>query len=234
MEDVFAHRWLVHRTLLLSVLGYLLCCVSQFAMASGLLEDPKPKFVTSESYFTKLRTFQGESLTAMSLSQNSSQLYLGGKNVFYIIDLARPLDQREAVRNFSWVSDTRDVDGCTMKGKQNWQCQNFIQVVLVNNATGRLLVCGTNAWSPACRNYEANSLTEFQQSSGTNRCPYSPAQKSTAIFAGTCTCMRRKDPWLIYKIGFESSKFPTDNRDQNSPVLLWSSLVIFFYLSKAL
>jgi hypothetical protein len=52
MEDVFAHRWLVHRTLLLSVLGYLLCCVSQFAMASGLLEDPKPKFVTSESYFT--------------------------------------------------------------------------------------------------------------------------------------------------------------------------------------
>ncbi|XP_022099688.1 semaphorin-1A-like isoform X6 [Acanthaster planci] len=185
MEDLLRSRRLVHRTSVILVLGYLhaLCCVSGIAMASGLLEDPKAKFVTPEMYFTNLRTFHGESLTAMSLSLDGSQLYLGGKNVFYILDLTQPFGRPEAALNISWVSTQVDVDGCTMKGKQSWQCQNFIQVVLVNNATNRLLVCGTNAWSPACRNYQPNSLTVYHQSSGTNRCPYSPTQKSTAIFA---------------------------------------------------
>ena len=82
---------------------------------------------------------------------------MGGKNTFYIVDLTQPFGQASAVTNVTWVSSDTDITACKMKGKQGWQCQNFVQVVLKSHATDRLLACGTNAWAPMCRNFQVNA-----------------------------------------------------------------------------
>ncbi|XP_038046703.1 semaphorin-1A-like [Patiria miniata] len=183
MEKLLPVRRLVHRTWVILVLEYLVCYARVITATSGMFQDQVPKFVTPESYYTGLRTFHGQSLTAMSLSLDGSQLYLGGKNTFFIMELAQPFGQASAIRTFSWVPDTSDINSCTMKGKQEWQCQNFVQVVLMNNQTDRLLVCGTNAWAPLCRNFAPHSLLVYEELNGIKRCPFSPEQKSTALFA---------------------------------------------------
>ena len=110
-----------------------------------------PVFFSSE-----LNTFRGESLTAMSLSADRRKLNLGAKNKFYIVDLSQPFGELAAVTVRTWNSSRSDTNSCLMKGKQNWQCQNFIQVVLKNDGENRLMVCGTNAWAPQCRYYQVN------------------------------------------------------------------------------
>ncbi|XP_038079298.1 semaphorin-6D-like isoform X29 [Patiria miniata] len=183
MEKLLPGRRLVHRTWVILVLEYLVCYATVITATSGMFQDQVPKFVTSESYYADLRMFPGQSLTAMSLSLDGSQLYLGGKNMFFIMNLTQPFGQSSAIRNVSWVSETSVIDSCEMKGKQGWQCQNFVQVVLMNNETNRLLVCGTNAWAPLCRYFSPNTLGNYEELNGVKRCPFSPEQKSTAIFA---------------------------------------------------
>ncbi|XP_033633773.1 semaphorin-1A-like isoform X12 [Asterias rubens] len=178
MERLLTETRLVNRIALALLLTFISSCTG-----SSIFLDQEPKLVTNEDYHTKLNTFRGESLTAMSLSADRRKLNLGAKNKFYIVDLSQPFGELAAVTVRTWNSSRSDTNSCLMKGKQNWQCQNFIQVVLKNDGENRLMVCGTNAWAPQCRYYQPNSLDDFQPISGSYRCPFSPMQRSTALFA---------------------------------------------------
>ncbi len=178
MERLLTETRLVNRI----AVTLLLMCISS---CTGLttFQDQLPKLVTNEDYYRQLNKLEGSSLTAMSLSEDRRKLYLGAESMFHIVDLSEPIGTGSAITNMTWDSTLSDISSCTMKGKQDWQCKNFIQVVLQNNATNRLMVCGTNAWAPQCRYYQPESLEDYEAISGSYRCPFSPMQRSTALFA---------------------------------------------------
>ncbi|GBN50681.1 Semaphorin-1A, partial [Araneus ventricosus] len=65
------------------------------------------------------------------------------------------------------------------------ECQNYIRV-LARKSEDTILVCGTNAFKPMCRNYKQtpSDYIVTKEQSGEGLCPYDPNHNSTAIFAG--------------------------------------------------
>ncbi|KAL7988842.1 hypothetical protein Chor_007761, partial [Crotalus horridus] len=63
------------------------------------------------------------------------------------------------------------------------ECHNFIKVLLKRD-DDTLFICGTNAFSPSCRNYKMDTL-EFlgDEFSGMARCPYDAKHANVALFA---------------------------------------------------
>ena len=67
-------------------------------------------------------------------------------------------------------------------------CQNYIRVLVKLDEGEKLLVCGTNAYSPMCRHYlidNQSGVNRVQKEfSGRGFCPYDPKHNSTTIYAG--------------------------------------------------
>ena len=82
---------------------------------------------------------------------------------------------------------------CLVKGKSTDDCNNYIRV-LAKVDSDQLLVCGTNAYNPRCRNYARNNESVYEvirEFSGKGYCPYDPTNNSTAIYAGKKWARRR-------------------------------------------
>lgn len=96
------------------------------------------------------------------------------------------LTENEEMR-ITWNSLNRDRETCFLKGKSLDDCNNYIRV-LAKADEDELLVCGTNAYNPRCRNYaRRNNQTVYEvtrEFSGKGYCPYDPRHNSTAIYAG--------------------------------------------------
>lgn len=105
-------------------------------------------------------------------------------------------------RRLEWRPSESDVKMCRLKGKSEEACHNYIRVI-AKKAHDRVLVCGTNAYKPKCRDYALlptgkssghNSHTqrgasngEFsltEEKPGEGLCPYDPNHNSTFTFAG--------------------------------------------------
>uniref|UniRef100_A0A914Y2M4 Sema domain-containing protein n=1 Tax=Panagrolaimus superbus TaxID=310955 RepID=A0A914Y2M4_9BILA len=101
-----------------------------------------------------------------------------------------------------------------MKGRPISDCHNFIRVV-ARRRNGHLLVCGTHAFSPQCREYEflrsENRYKSQRDFNGRAITPYDPranftyvySPESNEIFVATVSDFNGNDP-LIYK-----KKIPT-------------------------
>ena len=83
-------------------------------------------------------------------------------------------------------------------------CQNYIRVLVqldhhLEGSKEELLVCGTNAYNPMCRQYLTDASNENDRSqvqkefSGRGFCPYDPRHNSTSIYAGECN---KKRPFM--------------------------------------
>ncbi|XP_061403912.1 LOW QUALITY PROTEIN: semaphorin-6D-like [Lethenteron reissneri] len=82
------------------------------------------------------------------------------------------------------MAERQEVDRCLMNGKTEEECHNFMKVV-APRGDGLLFVCGTNAYSPTCRNYQLADLSfTGEQTSGLAKCPFDPRQGGAAAFAG--------------------------------------------------
>ena len=120
------------------------------------------------------------------LREDGSSLLIGARNVVYnltLADLTENLEQR-----ISWEPEDRDRNLCLMKGKSGEDCNNYIRVLAVAD-TDELLVCGTNAYNPLCRNYSRNNGSVYEvtkEYSGKGYCPYDPRHNSTSIYTGEC------------------------------------------------
>ena len=118
------------------------------------------------------------------LREDGSSLLIGARNVVYnltLADLTENLEQR-----ISWEPEVRDRNLCLMKGKSGEDCNNYIRVLAVVD-TDELLVCGTNAYNPLCRNYSRNNGSVYEvtkEYSGKGYCPYDPRHNSTSIYTG--------------------------------------------------
>ncbi|XP_065607594.1 semaphorin-6C [Cyrtonyx montezumae] len=84
-------------------------------------------------------------------------------------------------RSVTW--EPRDRAGCAVRGEVQDGCHNHIRVLLPRDAR-TLFVCGTNAFNPVCRTYQALSLQqEGEELPGQARCPFDARQSIAATFA---------------------------------------------------
>ncbi|OXB55848.1 hypothetical protein ASZ78_007166 [Callipepla squamata] len=84
-------------------------------------------------------------------------------------------------RSVTW--EPRDRAGCAVRGEVQDGCHNHIRVLLPRDAR-TLFVCGTNAFNPVCRTYQALTLQqEGDELPGQARCPFDARQSIAATFA---------------------------------------------------
>uniref|UniRef100_A0A3P8Y123 Sema domain-containing protein n=1 Tax=Esox lucius TaxID=8010 RepID=A0A3P8Y123_ESOLU len=79
---------------------------------------------------------------------------------------------------------TKDVEKCTVRGKNSDECYNYIKVLVPRNDE-TLFACGTNAFNPTCRNYKMSTLEQDgEEVVGQARCPFESRQSNVGLFAG--------------------------------------------------
>uniref|UniRef100_A0AAY5EQP1 Sema domain-containing protein n=1 Tax=Electrophorus electricus TaxID=8005 RepID=A0AAY5EQP1_ELEEL len=79
---------------------------------------------------------------------------------------------------------TKDVEKCTVRGKNSDECYNYIKVLVPRNDE-TLFACGTNAFNPTCRNYKMTTLEQDgEEVLGQARCPFESRQTNVGLFAG--------------------------------------------------
>ncbi|XP_030745148.1 semaphorin-1A-like, partial [Sitophilus oryzae] len=103
-------------------------------------------------------------------------------NVVYNLTFSNLNEQQRLI----WFSNEHDAKMCVMKGKDEENCQNYIRI-MAKSAQGRLLLCGTNAFKPICREYNVlnKNYTVEKEKHGQAVCPYDPHHNSTAIYVAT-------------------------------------------------
>lgn len=129
------------------------------------------KFIGNASYTDHFRL----------LKVYGDTLILGGRNTVYNLSLINFYERKEY--RFEWPSSEYHSQLCSVKGKTEDDCQNYIRI-FVNIEPSLFLICGTNSYKPLCRHYEYlngvyNLKREFE---GIGICPYDPEYNSTSIY----------------------------------------------------
>ncbi|XP_053264679.1 semaphorin-6A isoform X7 [Podarcis raffonei] len=157
-------------------------------------EDPEPISISHGNYTKQYPVFVGHKpghnapqrhkLDVQLLMIMDRTLYIAARDHIYTVDMdASHTEEIYFSKKLTWKSRQLDVDTCRMKGKHKDECHNFIKVLLKRD-DDTLFICGTNAFSPSCRNYKMDTL-EFlgDEFSGMARCPYDAKHANVALFA---------------------------------------------------
>uniref|UniRef100_A0A8C7X1K7 Semaphorin 6Cb n=1 Tax=Oryzias sinensis TaxID=183150 RepID=A0A8C7X1K7_9TELE len=109
-------------------------------------------------------------------------LYIAARDHVFAINLASSSEQIIPQQKLTWK--TKDVEKCTVRGKNSDECYNYIKVLVPRNDE-TLFACGTNAFNPTCRNYKMSTLEqEGEEVVGQARCPFESRQSNVGLFAG--------------------------------------------------
>ncbi|XP_026576079.1 semaphorin-6A isoform X4 [Pseudonaja textilis] len=157
-------------------------------------EDPEPISISHGNYTKQYPVFVGHKpghntpqrhrLDIQLLMIMDRTLYIAARDHIYTVDMdSSHTEEIYFNKKLTWKSRQLDVDTCRMKGKHKDECHNFIKVLLKRD-DDTLFICGTNAFSPSCRNYKMDTL-EFlgDEFSGMARCPYDAKHANVALFA---------------------------------------------------
>ncbi|KAA8591919.1 hypothetical protein FQN60_017293, partial [Etheostoma spectabile] len=106
----------------------------------------------------------------------------------FAINLATSSEQIIPQQKLTWK--TKDVEKCTVRGKNSDECYNYIKVLVPRNDE-TLFACGTNAFNPACRNYKMSTLEqEGEEVVGQARCGYFYSATMTDFLASDAVIYR--------------------------------------------
>ncbi|XP_066577490.1 sema domain, transmembrane domain (TM), and cytoplasmic domain, (semaphorin) 6C isoform X2 [Amia ocellicauda] len=109
-------------------------------------------------------------------------LYIAARDHVFAINLSASADQIVPQQKLTWK--TKDVEKCTVRGKNSDECYNYIKVLVPRNDE-TLFACGTNAFNPTCRNYKMSTLEQDgEEVVGQARCPFESRQSNVGLFAG--------------------------------------------------
>nr|XP_061789095.1 semaphorin-6D-like [Nerophis lumbriciformis] len=109
-------------------------------------------------------------------------LYIAARDHVFAINMAASSDRIVPQQKLTWK--TKDVDKCTVRGKNSDECYNYIKVLVPRNDE-TLFACGTNAFNPTCRNYKMSTLEQDgEEMVGQARCPFESHQSNVGLFAG--------------------------------------------------
>ncbi|XP_034554463.1 sema domain, transmembrane domain (TM), and cytoplasmic domain, (semaphorin) 6E isoform X2 [Notolabrus celidotus] len=109
-------------------------------------------------------------------------LYIAARDHVFAVNLTSSSEQIIPQQKLTWK--TKDVEKCTVRGKNSDECYNYIKVLVPRNDE-TLFACGTNAFNPTCRNYKMSTLEqEGEEVVGQARCPFESRQSNVGLFAG--------------------------------------------------
>ncbi|XP_075994972.1 sema domain, transmembrane domain (TM), and cytoplasmic domain, (semaphorin) 6C isoform X2 [Genypterus blacodes] len=109
-------------------------------------------------------------------------LYIAARDHVFAVNLAASTEQIVPQQKLTWK--TKDVEKCTVRGKNSDECYNYIKVLVPRNDE-TLFACGTNAFNPTCRNYKMSTLEQDgEEVVGQARCPFESRQSNVGLFAG--------------------------------------------------
>lgn len=178
---------------------------------SAWQDEIRPKIRVGVPQDEKVQRFIGNTTHTdhfKLLEKDGDYLLVGARNIVYNLSL----DTLHEKRRLEWYSSEDDVNMCRMKGKSEEECQNYIRV-LARKSEDVILVCGTNAFKPLCRQYQQDSdYSLVKEQSGEGLCPYDPTHNSTAIYAdgdlyvATVAQFTGADP-LIYREPLRTEQF---------------------------
>uniref|UniRef100_A0A3Q2PKA8 Sema domain-containing protein n=1 Tax=Fundulus heteroclitus TaxID=8078 RepID=A0A3Q2PKA8_FUNHE len=86
--------------------------------------------------------------TTLLLSQDGERLYVGARDAVLALDVSHK-DTVLLRSKLDWSPSEKDLEECSMKGKEMADCPNFIRVLQFLNST-HMYACGTFAFSPRC------------------------------------------------------------------------------------
>ncbi|XP_060043553.1 semaphorin-4F isoform X3 [Erinaceus europaeus] len=144
---------------------------------------PRTSLSSSEadSYLARFTIPQTYNYSVLLVDPATHTLYVGARDTIFALSLpfsgARP-------HRINWRVPEAHRQNCTKKGKKEDECHNFIQIIVIANAS-HLLTCGTFAFDPKCGVIDVSSFQQVERlESGRGKCPFEPAQRSAAVMAG--------------------------------------------------
>ncbi|XP_061927760.1 semaphorin-1A isoform X2 [Apis cerana] len=221
----------------------------------GIGRGSQPRFLTFQVIrifgFSSLFSTRGEVIGQRFLGNEShvehfklleratTSILIGARNAIYNIslhDLTEIVDQR-----LQWSSSGAHRELCYLKGRSEDECQNYVRV-FGRQGPDQFLVCGTNAYKPACRQFTIKDGAYAKESDmdGLGLCPYDPRHNSTAVFvegqlyAATVADFSGGEP-LIHrdKIRTERSDLNQLNGPNFVSSFAYEDYVFFFYRETA-
>uniref|UniRef100_A0A0N5A1Z5 Sema domain-containing protein n=1 Tax=Parastrongyloides trichosuri TaxID=131310 RepID=A0A0N5A1Z5_PARTI len=145
------------------------------------------------------------------LSNDDTSVVIGGRNIMYNFSMP----EMKILEKIEWAPQKGNIDECIMKGKRKFECANFIRAS-IKESNGRIILCGTHAYNPKCRRFDALERTDKnreirQDFDGQAIVPFSPMDNATivfiqevnSIFSATVSDFDGTDP-LIFKKKLES------------------------------
>jgi hypothetical protein len=143
------------------------------------------------------KLFENFQLMKRMLIAGEESVVVTAKDHMYILDVddLTSLSSEQAVpykEVLTWKSDNDTKAMCQTKlnlqpNEPKNRCNNFLRVIESYDERGdTFLLCGTNAYSPKCRRYQASYLngritfTEGDTMDGRRMCPYGPEQSGVA------------------------------------------------------
>uniref|UniRef100_A0A8C9RG51 Semaphorin 6Cb n=1 Tax=Scleropages formosus TaxID=113540 RepID=A0A8C9RG51_SCLFO len=109
-------------------------------------------------------------------------LYIAARDHVFAVNLSASAEQIVPQQKLTWK--TKDVEKCTVRGKNSDECYNYIKVLVPRNDE-TLFACGTNAFNPTCRNYKMSTLEQDgEEVVGQARCPFESRQSNVGLFSG--------------------------------------------------
>uniref|UniRef100_A0A3P8X0Y0 Sema domain, transmembrane domain (TM), and cytoplasmic domain, (semaphorin) 6Ca n=1 Tax=Cynoglossus semilaevis TaxID=244447 RepID=A0A3P8X0Y0_CYNSE len=105
-------------------------------------------------------------------------LFISARDHVFAVNLTTAADKFVPHLQLRWKPE--DVSTCTVRGKNSVR---FL-LILVPKDDETLLICGTNAFNPTCRNYKLTSLEQVgDELGGQARCPFESHQSVVGLFA---------------------------------------------------
>uniref|UniRef100_A0A182WKW9 Sema domain-containing protein n=1 Tax=Anopheles minimus TaxID=112268 RepID=A0A182WKW9_9DIPT len=177
------------------------------------------------------------------LDQNENTLLIGAKNAVYNITIDHLVELPG--QRINWPSSDAHRELCTLKGKHDQDCQNYIRVYARVNPN-RIMICGTNSYKPLCRYYSVlpgngSLVYDNNELEAQGRCPYNPQHNSTYVYtdgqlySATVADFSGADA-LIYREPQRTEQF--DSKQLNQPAFVsaieYNGYVMFFYREVAM
>ncbi|XP_015461403.2 sema domain, transmembrane domain (TM), and cytoplasmic domain, (semaphorin) 6E isoform X3 [Astyanax mexicanus] len=159
--------------------------------ATPFPQDLEPISIVGSEYSYLYPGFQGNmsdndtarlGLDFQRMLRINHMLYIAARDHVFAINLSTSTEQIIPQQKLTWK--TKDVEKCTVRGKNSDECYNYIKVLVPRNDE-TLFACGTNAFNPTCRNYKMSTLEQDgEEVVGQARCPFESRQSNVGLFAG--------------------------------------------------
>ncbi|XP_048848501.1 semaphorin-6D-like [Brienomyrus brachyistius] len=167
------------------------CILSVSSTATPFPKDLEPINIVGRQHSQLHPGFQGLTsdndtarlgLDFQRMLRINHMLYIAARDHVFAVNLSTSTEQIVPQQKLTWK--TKDVEKCTVRGKNSDECYNYIKV-LVPRDDETLFACGTNAFNPTCRNYKMSTLEQDgEEVVGQARCPFESRQSNVGLFAG--------------------------------------------------